>query len=60
MKVLRTFKDKTDGFKRYNKGDKYAHKNKERTADLVDKGFIEKPKEEKKPAPKKEKAKENE
>lgn len=53
MKVLKNFRDKEDDYKLYTADSKtkYAHKNKARTADLVDKGFIEAPKEEK---PKKE------
>ena len=41
MKVLRSFRDKTDNLKRYEKGSTYTHKNKERTAFLVKEGFIE-------------------
>lgn len=66
MKVLRSFRDKTDKLKPYKKDGEYTHKNEKRTNELIKLGFIEKPKEEpkeeapKKSAPKKEKTKDNE
>lgn len=48
MKVLKPFRDKTDNFRRYKKGDSYKHNNAERIAFLIKQSFIEKPPEKKK------------
>lgn len=44
MKVIASFKDKYTK-KLYKKGDSYSHKDEKRIAFLVEKGFLEKPKE---------------
>mgnify|MGYP001212021309 CR=1 FL=1 len=46
-KVIANFKDKFTK-KLYEKGDSYTHKDEKRIAFLIEKGFLEKPKGEKK------------
>lgn len=40
-KVIKSFKDKTDNKKLYQKGDPYSHSDDDRVAFLVEKGFLE-------------------
>lgn len=43
-KVLKTFRERNEDFKKYNVGDEYPEKDKKRVEYLVEKGFLEAPK----------------